>query len=196
MERLFRRLRFVKSRALHKGLLAATVTILLGAIHQVDPRDLDPFQLGHLFGINVAGATYDAGDRAALSAILLAVLLIDKVFGESIETTDSSIFKWLDPILNAVAVAIAFSAGWNWLLQETGNNPGPHLIAVANTAIALVALLLLAILIPLVYFYGGELARMLWRLLRAGAGNLWRGFTAWIGGSALWRWVRNRTRRK
>ena len=196
MERLFRRLRFIKSRALHKGLLAATVTILLGSIHQVNPRDLDPLQLGDLFGIVVTGTRYDPGDRAALSALLLAVLLIDKVFGESIDPTDSSIFKWLDRILNAVAVAVAFSAGWNWLLQETGNNPGPHLIAVANPAIALVALLLLGILIPLVYFYGGDLARMLWRRLRAGAGNLWRGFTTWIGGSALWRWLRDRTRRK
>ena len=171
MERVFWRLRFVKSRAFYKGLLAATVTILLGAIRQVDPRDLDPLQLGYLFGIDVSGTTYDAGDRAALSAILLASLLVDKVFGETIDQTDSSVFKWLDRILNAAAVAVAFSAGWNWLLQETANNPGPHLVAVANPAIALVALLILLILIPITHFYVSRFAQMLWRRLRAWAAN-------------------------
>ncbi len=172
MHRLLPAIRFVTSRIVLKIFLFLTVGMLFAAINLVNPNDLDPFGLAAPLGIDISEAQYDAGDKAALGAILTAILLANALFLKRKDGEDPETVELVDWLLGLETLSIAITVGWNWLLWETQSSPGPQLLAVLSVFVQLVTLILVVALII-----------FLWIVVPASI-------------RSLWRWLRNRTRRK
>ena len=172
MHLLLQAIRFVTSRIVLKIFLFLTVGMLFAAINLVNPNDLDPFGLAAPLGIDISEAQYDAGDKAALGAILTAILLANALFLKRKDGEGPEAVELVDWLLGFETLSIAITVGWNWLLWETQSSPGPQLLAVLSVVLQLVLLILFVV----------------------AAVALWTGVPASI--RVLWRWLRDRTRRK
>ena len=132
MHLLLQAIRFVTSRIVLKIFLFLTVGMLFAAINLVNPNDLDPFGLAAPLGIDISEAQYDAGDKAALGAILTAILLANALFLKRKDGEGPEAVELVDWLLGFETLSIAITVGWNWLLWETQSSPGPQLLAVLS----------------------------------------------------------------
>ena len=139
----------------------------MAAIYQIDPLDLDPLQLGRLFGIDTTGANYDPGDKAALGALLTALLLMDTLFWNGKGAKGQQGIQAIDWLIRFLTFAVALTVGWNWLLQETElTGPGPYLLAVMSNFWVWVLLIIMGLVVAISFYVLNNLRRAIWRWVR------------------------------
>ena len=147
-----------------RSLLAVTILFLWAGILGVDPATLDPLQLVRGKDVALTQLRYEHGHKAAIGALLSAVLLIDSGFLRIKAIQDLSFTRRLDFGIRILTIAVAISVGWQWLLDESqNNNPWPYFIPVLSFGLLYLLVALIAFGVFLGYLLLGTLVASLFR---------------------------------